>query len=212
MAQQITEIKKQRGVYILSFESGQDIRLSPAVLREHPLKIGQCFDEEEYMQLTEQTAYQKAKERAVWLLSRQDYSEQGLMRKLMDAAFCQPTSQKVCDFLKAGHYLDDARFAENFIRRKKNRSGSRKISMDLRYKGIERETADTALENLSPEEEVEAACKLAKKYLSSKSLEPQDAFRKCAAYLSRRGYSWDTVKAAYRMAGQAEEEDEGMFE
>lgn len=206
MAQQITEIKKQGGIYILSLESGQDIRLPVAVLREHPLKIGQRFDEEEYHEKTVQTAYQMAMERAVWLLSRQDYSEQGLMRKLMDAAFRQPTCQKVCDFLKSGHYLDDARFAENFIRRKKNKSGSRKISMDLRYKGIERETADLALENLSFEDEVEAACKLAKKYLSAKSLEPQDAFRKCAAYLSRRGYSWETVKAAYRMAGQAEEE------
>ena len=81
------------------------------------------------------------------------------------------------------------------------------LSIDLLYKGIENETAQTALESFSQEEEIEAACKLAKKYLSTKALEPEEAFRKCAAYLARRGYSWDTVKAAYRMVSDSQEDD-----
>ena len=207
MSQKIVEIKKQRGCYVISLEFGEDIRIPIPVLREHRLKIGQVFDEDEYIEETAKTAYQKALQRAVWLLSRRDYTEQQIRKKLDDAAFRPEIYQRVCDYLKAKHYLDDARYAENFIMRRKSKSGSRKLSMDLRYKGIERETAQTALEGLSQEEEIEAACKLAAKYLSTKTLEPQEAFRKCAAYLARRGYSWDTVKAAYRMASDSQEDD-----
>ncbi|NLA53894.1 MAG: regulatory protein RecX [Clostridiales bacterium] len=207
MSQIIVEIKKQRGSFVISFEFGEDIRIPIPVLREHPLKTGKEFDENEYLEETAQTAYQKALQKAVWLLSRRDYSEQQLRKKLVDAAYRPQTCERVCDFLKAGHYLDDARYAENFIMRRKSKSGSRKLSMDLRYKGIENETTQTALESFSQEEEIEAACKLAKKYLSTKALEPQEAFRKCAAYLARRGYSWDTVKAAYRMVSDSQEDD-----
>ncbi|NLC33512.1 MAG: regulatory protein RecX [Clostridiales bacterium] len=207
MSQLIVEIKKQRGYYVITLESGEDVRLPAAVLREYPLKIGREFDENEYLEKSSKAAYQKAMQRAVWLLSRRDYSEQQIRQKLYDAAYREDTCQKVCDFLKEGHYLDDARYAENFIRRKKGKSGSRKLAMDLRYIGIEKETALTALEDFTQEEEIEAASKLAQKYLSGKSLEPQEAFRKCAAYLARRGYSWDTVKAAYHLANNSGQED-----
>ena len=207
MPDQIIEIKKQWGYYLVSLESGHGIRVPIAVLREHPLKAGKGFDENDYTEKTAKTAYEQALKRAVWLLSRRDYSEQQLMKKLADAAYREQTCQKVCHYLKAGHYIDDARFAENFIRRKKSKSGSYKLAMDLRFKGIERETAETALESFSEEEEIQAASKLAKKYLSGKSLEAQEAWRKCTAYLTRRGYSWETVKAAYLNASENEPED-----
>lgn len=206
MPDQITEIKKYRAYYRIILDTGAEVRVAPAVLREHPLKTGQLFDEIDYIEKTSATAYKKAMERAVWLLSRRDYSEQALINKLKDGAFNLQTIRKVCDFLIAGHYLDDARFAENFIARRKSKSGSRKMEMDLRHKGIQRETAQAALEDINPEEEIESASKLAKKYISSKSLEPLEAFDKCASYLARRGYSWDTVKAAYRMAQESEDE------
>ena len=69
------------------------------------------------------------------------------------------------------------------------------------------ETAKAALEAISQDDELETAVKLARKYLSGKLLEPREARQKCGAYLARRGFGWDVIKAACQRAGADEDDD-----
>ena len=44
--------------------------------------------------------------------------------------------------------------------------------------------------------------------LSGKLLEPREARQKCGAYLARRGFGWDVIKAACQRAGADEDDDD----
>ena len=202
----IEKIERKGSMMVITCDNGEMIRLPRAVMREHPLREGQLLDIDSYYQQTERTMYQKALERAVWWLSKKDNSEKQLMMKLTDSAFTEKSAARACDFLKAGNYLNDARLSENLVRQKQRSSGPRKIAYTLRQKGVGEETAKAALEAISQDDEMETAVKLARKYLSGKRLEPREARQKCGAYLARRGFGWDVIKAACQRAG-AEEDD-----
>lgn len=208
----ISGIERKGSLMVITFENGETFALPRSVIREHPLREGQAFDADSYLQKADKTMYQKALERAVWWLSKKDYSEKQLRDKLKDAAFTEDSALRACMFLKAGHYLSDARLSENLVRQKMRSSGSRKIAMTLRQEGIGEETARQALEALDPEEEMETAVRLARKYLSGKNVTPQDARRRCGAYLARRGFDWEIIKAAYQRVSGDESEEEDDFE
>ena len=204
----IEKIERKGSLMVITCDNGEMIRLPRAVMREHPLREGQLLDIGGYYQLSERTMYQKALERAVWWLSKKDHSEKQLMMKLTDSAFTEESAERACDFLKAGNYLNDARLSENLVRQKQRSSGPRKIAYTLRQKGVGEETAKAALEAISQDDEMETAVKLARKYLSGKLLEPREARQKCGAYLARRGFGWDVIKAACQRAGADGDDDD----
>ena len=204
----IEKIERKGSLMVITCENGEMIRLPRAVMREHPLREGQTLDIDSYHQSAERTMYQKALERAVWWLSKKDHSEKQLMMKLTDSAFTGESAARACEFLKAGNYLNDARLSENLVRQKQRSSGPRKIAFTLRQKGVGEETAKAALEAISQDDEMETAVKLARKYLSGKRLEPREARQKCGAYLARRGFGWDIIKAACQKAGGDEDTDD----
>lgn len=204
----IEKIERKGSLMVITCENGEMIRLPRAVMREHPLREGQTLDIDSYHQSAERTMYQKALERAVWWLSKKDHSEKQLMMKLTDSAFTGESAARACEFLKAGNYLNDARLSENLVRQKQRSSGPRKIAFTLRQKGVGEETAKAALEAISQDDEMETAVKLARKYLSGKRLEPREARQKCGAYLARRGFGWDIIKAACQKAGGDEDADD----
>ena len=203
----IEKIERKGSLMVITCDNGEMIRLPRAVMREHPLREGQLLDIDGYYQLSERTMYQKALERAVWWLSKKDHSEKQLMKKLTDSAFTEESAERACDFLKAGNYLNDARLSENLVRQKQRSSGPRKIAYTLRQKGVGEEAAKAALEAISRDDEMETAVILARKYLSGKRLEPREARQKCGAYLARRGFGWDVIKAACQRAGADEDDD-----
>ena len=203
----IEKIERKGSLMVITCDNGEIIRLPRAVMREHPLREGQLLDIDGYYQLSERTMYQKALERAVWWLSKKDHSEKQLKMKLTDSAFTEESAARACDFLKAGNYLNDARLSENLVRQKQRSSGPRKIAYTLRQKGVGEETAKAALEAISQDDEMETAVKLARKYLSGKRFEPREARQKCGAYLARRGFGWDVIKAACQRAGADEDDD-----
>jgi regulatory protein len=201
----VKEIRKQRDSYLVSLVSGFSFRVAAAMLREHPLKSGQTLDIERYQEKLQRDAYPFAMEKAVKLLSQRDYSRHSLEERLLQSGYDEVNVSKVAEFLVQRHFLDDKRYAEALLRRRLGKSGSGKIAMELRSKGVDQEIAIETLELLSQESELEAARKQAAKYLASKELEPREAYRRTIAFLARRGYRYDLAKEAYALAtGEAD--------
>lgn len=202
----VKEIRKQRDSYLVSLVSGFNFRVAGALLREHPLNLGQTFDLERYQEALQRDAYPFAMEKAVKLLSQRDYSRHSLEEKLLQSGYDEASVSKVTEFMVKRHYLDDKRYAEALLSRRRGKSGSGKIAMELRSKGVDQETSAQTLELLSHDDELEAAKIQAIKYLASKDLEPREAYRRTIAFLARRGYRFDLAKEAYALAsGEMEE-------
>lgn len=68
------------------------------------------------------------------------------------------------------------------------------IRQELREKGIDKSLISEALENISPEQELESALQTGRKKWNLIRGEAADKRRKTGAFLMRRGFSGDMVR------------------
>jgi regulatory protein len=105
--------------------------------------------------------------------------------------------------------LDDSAFAESFTRAKVlgAQQSRRRVQQDLARKGVAREVTDAAIATVFEEEQVdqreivEQAAR--KKLVSLRKLEPVVRRRRLYAFLARRGYDADNIRAAMDAVGEA---------
>jgi regulatory protein len=111
--------------------------------------------------------------------------------------------QVVTRLLAAGH-LDDARFAEAFVRSKVAGTGASvwMLRRDLGRKGVARETADVAIATVMDQESVDEAAlaerEAQKKMRSLSRLDRVVAERRLVAHLRRRGFSMGVIAKLVR--------------
>ncbi|WP_200837647.1 regulatory protein RecX [Ruania rhizosphaerae] len=100
-------------------------------------------------------------------------------------------AEKVLDRFTEVGLVDDAAYAEMFVRSRHGDRGlaRRALAQELERKGIDRETAQTALEAIQPEDERERARELVRrKARSTAGLDPQKRRRRLVNMLARKGY------------------------
>lgn len=85
--------------------------------------------------------------RAVNLLARREHSRTELRTKLLKAEFDINEINDVLDKLAAKDIQSDVRFAENYIRYRAQRGyGSQKINLELKERGVDKQTIVNAME------------------------------------------------------------------
>lgn len=153
--------------------------------------------------------YEAAKEKALRLLEFRAHSEWELRRKLADAGAAQEDIERVADFVREYHLVDDEAYAERLAADLANlkKFGKHRISAELSRRGIDREIIDNVLCGLETDER-EALLPLMKKKLGGDfDRKSRDrAFR----YFAARGYSFDDMKSTFEQA-RDESEDEGEY-
>jgi len=125
-----------------------------------------------------------------------------LLRKLTQKGIPSEDAQAVLDRLESSGLVNDEKFAEQYARGKVLMSGAskRRITQDLRRKGIGERLAADAIAKVFADEEVdpaELAEKTARKKLKQMGdLQPQVLRRRLFGFLARRGYELDDIKKA----------------
>ena len=129
-----------------------------------------------------------------------------LSRKLAERNIPEDVAEAVLDRFQEVRLIDDAEFAEAWVR---SRSQSRKLAKgalrrELAEKGIDAETAASALEQLSDEDEEDAARLLVERKLRpgidlSDRAGRDKATRRLASMLARKGYQ---PSQAFRIVGE----------
>jgi len=120
------------------------------------------------------------------LLSRRDYSEKEICRKLA-VKFPDAETEEVIKNLKENRYLSDYRVAYNYALSKMEKGwGKRKIKFYLFKKGVDEETVDTALNS------IEFDYSFIKKELEKRFDKPKEKKEreKIERFLSQRGFSY----------------------
>lgn len=142
----------------------------------------------------------KAQGRALRLLAVRDRTNYELTERLLKAGFSEDLVAEVVAWCRHLGYVDDARFARHWIeyRTLHSPSGRRRLSLELRQKGVDDETIEAALEELLPRDKeqelcIAAALRRARRYQN----DPQDVReRRLASFLARRGFSYDLIRTA----------------
>lgn len=154
-----------------------------------------------------QEKIEKAKSFAFRLLSYRIRTCKEMSDKLRDKGFSQDIINRVIKDLKRIDYLNDAKFAKEFIESRliHNPKGAKMLSYELTQKEVAKHIIDKALkENLPSEKEADLARELAKKvWLKKKNVEINKRKAQLYNYLARRGFSSSLIiKTLEEVSGQ----------
>lgn len=170
------------------------------------LRVGQKLSEADLEQLQQEDDVEQAKEAAVRFISQRPRSTAEVQRKLREKQFDDLTIERVITRLTELELLNDENFA-NYWREQRETfkpRGQVALRQELLQKGVGREQIDDALQNLDEEEAAYRA--IASKIGRWQTLPPQEQFQKMAAFLQRRGFRYDTIRAVANRL-QAEQPD-----
>lgn len=153
---------------------------------------------------------QRAKNILLHHLGRQMQTRSQLADRLRKKEIPDDIAEAVLDRFEELHLLDDATYAETFVRSRHNERGlaKRALGYELRRRGIDDDTATEALSTLDEDQEAETARRLVDSRLrATRGLDPQVRTRRLVGMLARKGYSSSVAFRVVREALAAEGQD-----
>ena len=144
--------------------------------------------------------YARAWNYALWLLGRQAYTTGQLKDKLNRKGAAEETVTKVLDKLLELKLVDDALYAEAFVRSRSRSKGAIRLRQELFRKGVVEPLVDKAVGELDEATQLGAALSLAQKNLWRWKGEPRQRYAKAYAFLARRGFPVEVVREALGQA------------
>lgn len=141
---------------------------------------------------------ERAKGRALRMLAARSRSEAEVRERLQRAGFEEPVVAQVVAWLHRLGYLDDERFAREWVeaRLRSRPSGRIRLAWELRQKGVAPERVEQALAVLDTETEVALAVEAAERRYGGRRGSPEALARQVHAFLLRRGFSHFAVQKA----------------
>lgn len=167
-------------------------------LRLYGIREGTALQESDFRQIMDELLPKRAALRCMNLLKSRAYTEKQLRDKLKQGTYPEECIDRALEYVKSCHYVDDDRFARDYIENQQEKKSRRIIEMDLIKKGIPGEIMERAFRELTeagigPDEDA-----LAEMWLKKKHFDPRDADykekQKMSAFLYRRGISAAAIR------------------
>ena len=140
--------------------------------------------------------YKKARRKAMLLLEHMDRTEKGLSDRLRQAGFSREAAEDAMEYVKSYGYIDDLRYAQNYISYRIHTKSRQMILMELQQKGIDKATAQEAWEEVACYEEPDEYSLLQetilKKYGEGSVLDEKE-MRRLYGFLQRRGFRQNDI-------------------
>ena len=164
-------------------------------LSRYGISEGMKIDPSIIEKINKEVILKRAKLRAMHLLEDMDRTEEGLREKLRQNLYPADVIEGAIDYVKSFGYIDDERYAENFVRSKMNVKSKKEIRMLLLNKGVSIDLIDRAMEICYAENSEEEAVKtiLRKKRFDPASMDERQ-MQKMYNYLARKGFRYDVIR------------------
>lgn len=165
-------------------------------IRVNRLEVNQEINSELYEDIRVNTVLRRAKQKAMAILKYMDRTEEELVTKLIAGGYTREISMEALNYVKKFHYVDDRRYASNYICSKKSSKSIRQIQIELSRKGIDKETIQEIIEeeyDVESGEEIAIKKAIAKKTSDINSLSKEERM-KLLASLYRKGFSSENVR------------------
>ncbi len=171
-------------------------------LRTYGIREGAELEQTDYDAIMGEVLPKRAKLRAMNLLTKREYTEQQLRRKLTDGFYPPEVIEEALAYVAGFHYTDDLRYAVTFITDHEATRSRRRIEQDLTRRGIDRRTLEAAWEEWESDGGTQDEAAMIRALLAKKKYEPEHADiaekRRIYAFLMRKGYSAEAVRRALR--------------
>lgn len=195
---QITSITKGR--YRIYIEEKPAFILYRGEVKRLGIREGEPVSERSIREIEEKILPERAKRRAMNLLQGRDYTEAGLREKLQSGDYPENCIEEALAYVKSYGYVDDRRYAEDFIVYHMERKSRMRIEQDLLRKGIDKDTVRSVFASLEKQgtrqDEDAMICSL----LEKKKYDPKTATshdkQRIYAFLYRRGFHSEAINRA----------------
>lgn len=186
-----------KGKRRLHLDNGEVWVLYSGELRTCSLTEGTVLTQAQYDQIRHDIIGKRAKKRAMYLLEKMDRTEQELRKKLLEGEYPEDLVEDAIAYVKRFHYVDDARYADCYVRMRGAAKSRGKLMAELQQKGVDRELAGQVLAEYEEERDEE---QMIRDLMRKRHYDPQTASlqeqRRMYGYLMRRGFqSTDICKA-----------------
>ena len=193
---QVTAIEARRKSLLALYIDGEyAVSLDRSTLEENGIKVGTELDDCTLRLLIQKSVENRAKSKALWLLSYRDYTKKELKDKI-SRDFTIEEAERVSDRMEELGLLNDERFAKKyagdllFVKHLSKKAAKYKMLQ----RGIANELCDQVLDEIyiEPKEQIKEI--LDKKY--SKYLNDEKGIKKTFSALQRMGYGYSDIRSA----------------
>ena len=188
-------IPETKGRYRVCLQGEADLVLYGKELKQFGIAEGTDLSPEQYRRILEEVLIPRARKRAMHILERMDQTTAQLREKLQRSQYPEPVVEDAIAYVASFHYIDDERFARNFIRAYQQSRSRLRISQDLQGKGIDRDLIDRCLEEYEVSETDQIRELLRRKGYDqgARDRKQQD---KMYRFLMQRGYRSEDIRRA----------------
>ncbi|MCD8014377.1 MAG: recombination regulator RecX [Lachnospiraceae bacterium] len=190
----VTEIRKLTGGrHLITLESGLSFPLYGKEISDCGLHEDEDVTDEVISMIMEELLPKRARLRAMHLLEKMDWTEQQLREKLLQSAYPEFIVDDAVGYVKSYRYIDDQRYARNYLESHASSKSMRQMEQELLAKGIEKEIIRQAVSEMELPDEEEQILALLKKKHYNPTDEDTAVRQKLIAYLMRRGYQYSDI-------------------
>lgn len=184
-----------KGKYRATFDNGVVCILYRSEAARLSLSIGTILEDEQFQYLMNEIVGKRAKKRVMHILEQMDRTESQLREKLAKSEYPKECIDGAIEYVKNYHYLDDERYALNYVRYHQEKLSRQQLSLKLAQKGISRENIEYALDvEYSSEDGEKIRALLIKRHYDPDVMDQKEV-NKIYQYIMRRGFrSSDILK------------------
>lgn len=195
---QISGISKSR--YRIYLDGQFAFVLYKGELRQFKIKENQELSEEVYQHIMTQILPKRAKLRSMNLLQSKDYTRKQLEDKLVQGEYPAECISEAIAYVESYGYIDDRRYARDFIEYNLQNKSKKRIETDLMRKGIAKDVIHEAFESLEDlgveQDELGMVCELLNKKNYCANTATQQEQQKMYGFLYRKGFRSDIISKA----------------
>jgi regulatory protein len=197
---QITDIVEVDNKRVKVFIDGEyAFVLYKGEIRDYRIKAGFEISENVYEEITTVLLPKRATKRAMNLLQKKDYTESKLREKLREGLYSDDCIDAAIDYVKSYKYLDDERFARDYITYHMELRSKNRILQDLLGNGVSKDLCESLINELYSEYDSDVETEQIRNLLNKKHYSEDMDYKdkqKIIAFLLRRGYSMESIKKA----------------
>ncbi len=197
----VTEIedisKKQSRIHI---DHDISFVLYKGELRQYGIVEGEELPRETCAKILKQLLPHRAKLRAMNLLQIRDYTEKQLHDKLLGGGYPESVADQAIEYVKSFRYVDDLRYAGDYLTAFAGRKSLRRMEQDLQQRGVSKSVIEQAVavwqQQDGGQDELQMACALLEKKRYNKESCDRRQQRRLYNFLAYRGFSSEVIRKA----------------
>lgn len=191
----VERLKKSNYRYIIHF-GAYNITVHEDVMIKYRMITGSSFEKADLEDIVAADERQRAYVEGLRYLERKPRTAQEMARRLREKEIGETVIAEVLVRLQEERLLDDPLYAKQWAEQRitNQRKGKMWIRQELREKGIDKSLITEALDQITPEQELESALQTGRKKWNMIRGDVNDKRRKTGAFLMRRGFSGEMVR------------------